>query len=56
MLFGPPVVGRALQREIQRDLHTLVACGGDEVIEVLDRAECRVHCVMPALLAANRPR
>jgi hypothetical protein len=56
MLLGPRVVGRALQREIQRDLHTLVACSGDEVVEVLDRAECRVHGVVAALLAADRPR
>ena len=39
MLLGPRVVRRALQRQVQRHLQALVARGGDEVVEVLDRAQ-----------------
>ena len=50
------MVGRALQRQVQRHLHALVAGGGDEVVEVVDRAQLRVHGVVAALVAADRPR
>ncbi len=34
MLFDPGVVGRALESDVEREFHAVVAGGGDEVIEV----------------------
>src|SRR5207302_418746 len=56
MLFQPRVVGRALDREVERDLDPGLARPRDETIEVLDRAELRVDGVVAAGLRADRPR
>ena len=56
VLAGPRVVRRALQRQVQRHLQALVAGGGDELVEVLDRAQVGMHRVVAALVAADRPR
>ena len=50
------MVGRALQRQVERHLQPVVAGGGDEVVEVLDGAQLGVHGVVAALVAADRPR
>jgi hypothetical protein len=50
------MVGRGLQCQIQGDLQPLVAGRGDEVVEVLDRAELGMHGVVTALFAPDRPR
>ncbi len=55
VLAHPRVVGRALQGEVERDLHAELACAGDEGVEVLQGAEVRVDRVVAALGGADRP-
>ena len=50
------MIRRALQRQIQRHLHAQVLDRGDELVEVGDRAQLRMHRVVAALVAADRPR
>jgi hypothetical protein len=50
------VLGRALDRVVERDLDALLAGGADEALEVVQRAELRVHGGVAALLGADRPR
>src|SRR5439155_15553415 len=53
----PGVIGRALERDVQGDLDAeLVARGGDEMFEVLDRPELRMHGRVAALTRSDRPR
>ncbi len=56
VILRPRVVRRALQREIEGDLETLVAGCGDEFVEVVEAAELRVDRVVAALVAADGPR
>ena len=56
VLLDPRVVGRALQREVQRDLHAEVAGARDERVEVVDRAQLGVDRVVAALGRADGPR
>ncbi len=56
VLVHPGMVRRALQREVQRHLQTLLPGLPDEPGEVLQRAQRRVHGVVPALRGADRPR
>ena len=56
MLLQPRVVGRALDREVERDLDPELLRVGDEGAELLRGAERRVDRVVPALLGADRPR
>ncbi len=49
------MVGRRLQRQVQRDLHALVAGSGDKVVEVFDRAQLGVNGVVTAAITADRP-
>ncbi len=56
VLGSPRVIGRALQREVQRHLEAELCGGGHEGVEVVDRAERGVHGVVAALVAADRPR
>src|SRR5262249_39601508 len=56
MLAEPRVVGRALNREVERDLEPELPRLLDERPEVVERAELRVDGVVSALLAADRPR
>ena len=53
---GPRVIRRALQRQIERYLQTEISRGGDELVEVGDRAQLRMHRVVAAFVAADRPR
>ena len=52
----PRVVGRALQREVERDLEAELVRLGDERVEVLERAEVGMDGVVAALGRADRPR
>ena len=54
MLLQPRMVGRALHRDVERDLHLVLTADFDEVAKVLQRAELRMHGIMPAFLAADR--
>ena len=54
--LDPGVVGRALQREVERDLEPELVGLGDERVEVVDRAEVGVDGVVAAVLRADRPR
>src|SRR5581483_4797787 len=53
MRFQPWMVRRALHREIERDFHLVGVAGGDQPIEVVERAELGMHSVMPTLLVAD---
>ena len=56
MLARPGMVGRALDREIERDLQSQAPGGQHEMIEIVETAERRLDRGMAASLAANRPR
>ncbi len=56
MLRQPGVVGRGLDREVERDLEPGLPRRGDERVEVLQRPELGMDRVVAALLAADRPR
>ena len=56
MLLQPRVVGRALDREVERDLDPELRAPRDEPLEVLLRAEVGMDRVVTALLGADRPR
>lgn len=45
----------ALQREIQCHFEIELASGGDEGFEILEGAELRVDCVVPAVDRADGP-
>ena len=46
VFLHPRVIGRALQRQIERDLETVVVRGRDKGVEVFDRAEVRMNGVV----------
>ena len=54
MLAHPRMVGRALDREIERHLDTERRGGADETAEIRKRAELRVDCAMAALRRTDR--
>ena len=56
VLLEPRVVGRGVEREVERDVHAVLARGGAEGADVVDRAELGVDGVVAALLAADRVR
>ena len=56
MLAHPRVIGRALDREVERDLHAELRGAAHEAVEVVERAELGVDGVVAALGAADRPR
>ncbi len=55
VLLRPRVVRCALQGEVESDLHTQCPGLGDELVEVLDRAQRRVDGIVATALAADRP-
>ncbi len=55
VLSKPRVVGRALDREVERDVDAELGGAGDEPLELLHRPELRVERVVAAVLAADRP-
>src|SRR2546421_1746428 len=56
MFLEPRVVGRALDREVERDLEPELARAHDEAVELLHRAELRIDRGVPAERRADRPR
>src|SRR2546423_2409222 len=56
MRLQPRVVGRALDREVERDLDPVLLRVGHEGPELLLGPEGRVDRVVTALLGADRPR
>ena len=54
MLRQPRVVGRALDREVERNLHVVVPAGRDEAAEVREGAELGMDGVVAALGGADR--
>src|SRR5439155_17541781 len=56
MLAQPRMVWRALDREVECDLDPDFPRPRDEAVEVLERPELRVDSLVPALVAADRPR
>ena len=55
VLAHPRVIRRALDREVERDLHPEALRGLHEATEVLERAELRMHRGVAALGAADGP-
>ena len=55
MLGDPRVVGRALEGDVERQLHVALAAAGRQLDDVLDRSQLRVHGGVAALRAADRP-
>ena len=53
MLLDPRVVGRALDREVERDLQAVRVGGVDQPVEVVEGAELGVERVVAAFLAAD---
>ena len=45
----PGMIRRALDGEVERDLHAEAAAGVDEAAEIVERAELRMHRVVAAL-------
>ena len=56
VLLDPRVVGRALQREVERDFQTQLVGLGDERLEIVHVAEQRVDGVMPTQLGTDAER
>ena len=56
VLRQPRVVGRALDREVERDLEPELARARDQAVEVVERAELGVDRVWPPSVGADRPR
>ena len=56
VLLDPGMVGRGLQRQVDRHFHAEFPGAGDERVEVGERAEVRVDGVVPAFRRADRPR
>ena len=54
MLPQPGMIRRALDGEIERDLHAVRGRGVAQAAEILERAERRMDRVVPALAAADR--
>ena len=56
MLLQPRMIGRALDREVERDLQPVLARRRDEAAEIVERAELGMDRVVAALVAADRIR
>src|ERR1700712_6025738 len=56
MRLGPRVGRGALQRQVERNLEALIACGRDEVVEVVDGAQPGMDRVVSTLVTSDRPR
>src|SRR6185503_15510137 len=56
VLPHPRVIRRALDREVERDLHAEALRGLHEPPEVLERTELRMHRGVAALRPADGPR
>ena len=56
VLGQPRVVGGRVDREVHADVHAVLARGGAQRADVVDRAELGVHGVVAALLAADGVR
>ena len=56
VVLEPRVVGRGVEREVERDVHPVLARRGGERADVVHRAELGVDGVVAALLAADRVR
>ena len=56
MLGHPRVVGRGLQREVERDLQAELAAAAHEARRSRERAQVGVDRVVPAVGGADRPR
>ncbi len=55
MLFDVGMVRRGLKRDVERDLDAYFARSCQQVTEILERAELRVNCLVPAVAVADRP-
>ena len=55
VLLEPRVVGRGLEREVERDLEAVLRRGRDEVLEVGHRSELGRDGLVPAFGGADRP-
>src|SRR5258708_5767504 len=55
MLAHPWMVGRALDREIERNFHSETVGGRVEAVEIAERPNRRIDCSMSTGLTANRP-
>src|SRR6266436_3909021 len=53
MLFEPGMIGRTLNREVERDLHLQKLACGNERTEIRQRAQFRMHRIMAALGGAD---
>jgi len=49
MLFDPGMIRRALHGKIQRDLHVELLARGNELTEIRQRAQFRMHRIVAAL-------
>src|SRR4029434_125777 len=56
VLAAPRMIGRGLERDVERHLEAEVIGRGDEAIEVLDRPKSWLDCRMTAFLGSDRPR
>src|SRR5207237_1038660 len=54
VLREPGVIERALNGEIERDLHSMLGAGRDQAAEVIERAELGMDRVVAALGRADR--
>ena len=49
------VIGRALERDVERNLDVELFCVGDEALKILHRAQIRVQCLVTAFVGAYGP-
>lgn len=55
MFAHPRVIGRALEGDVEGQLHAVRPGGSDERSEVVTRAELRMDGVMTTLVRTDRP-
>src|SRR5450631_1616169 len=53
MLFEPGMIGRTLNREVERDLHLQTLACRNEITEIRQRAQFRMHRIVAALGGAD---
>src|SRR5438067_13340746 len=53
MQRDPWVIGRTLDREIERDFEAMVGAGSDQATEIVERAKLGMHRVMSALARSD---
>ena len=56
VLAQPRMVGRALDREVERDVHSELVRGRGELSHILERSKLGMHRVVAARLGSDRPR